>query len=186
MEENKGSLLKTAMASGLSMGIYWAVKYIFFMLGISSAFFNIIYLILTALVPFAAYYFTLRYKFRVGGKISFFHAWQFGVLIYFFAALIVSLEHYIFYQYLAPPGFLANSFEQTLEILKQANMNPEMLDAVSSMRLTPISMAIQGIFNNVFYGVILSIPVALIVSRRKIPKELMDIYNKIEKEVDDE
>jgi len=167
MRENRSELLKIAMGSGLSMGLFWCFKYIFFMFGISSAFMNFIYLTLTIFVPIMAFYQTWRYKIDIGGSISFFHAWQFGVLVYFFAALIVSLEHYFFYQYIAPPGFLAKTMEQTIEVLKMANADEKMLDTISKTNISPIQMAIQGIFNNIFYGVILSLPVAWVISRRK-------------------
>ena len=35
MEENKNLLLKGAMTYGLAMGIYWVVKYIFFIFSVS-------------------------------------------------------------------------------------------------------------------------------------------------------
>ena len=39
--------------------------------------------------------------------------------------------------------------------------------AISRTNFTPIHMAIQGIFNNIFYGIILSIPVAALVCRKQ-------------------
>lgn len=171
MGENRSLLLKSAMHYGLSLGIFWCIKYVFFMLGVSSTFFGVIYMLLTALVPFFAYFFTWRYRREMGGKISFFHAWQFGVLLYFFAALIVCLEHYVFYQYVAPPGFLANSIQQTLELLRNSNVDQQMLDAIGSVNISPIQMTIQGILNNVFYGVIFSIPTAMVASRKPIQPE---------------
>ncbi len=171
MGENKSLLLKSSMQYGLSMGIFWCIKYLFFMLGVSSNFWGILYMMLTLLVPFFAYFFTWRYKRDIGGKIGFFHAWQFGVLLYFFAALIVCLEHYIFYQYIAPPGFLANSLNQTLELLRNSQVDPQMIEAIGNVNISPIQMAIQGIFNNVFYGVIFSIPIAMIASRKPLQPE---------------
>lgn len=137
------------------------------MFGISSAFMNFIYLTLTFLVPILAFYQTWRYKMEIGGSIRFFHAWQFGVLVYFFAALIVSLEHYFFYQHIAPPGFLAKTLEQTMEVLRMANADEKMLEAIGNTHISPIQMAIQGIINNLFYGIIFSLPVAWVISRRK-------------------
>jgi len=126
MEENKNLLLKGAMTYGLAMGIYWVVKYIFFIFSVSVPSLSLVYWLLTLAVPFIAYYMTKRYRHDIGGRISFFHAWRFGTMLYFFAALIVSL---------------------------------------SKIRISPIHMAIQGIFNNVFYGIILSIPVAALLCR---------------------
>lgn len=96
MEENKGLLLKSAMTYGLVMGIFWVIKYLFFIFSNTVPSLNIVYLGLTLLVPFIAYYLTKRYKQDIGGTISFFHAWRFGTMLYFFAALIVALEHFVF------------------------------------------------------------------------------------------
>ncbi len=167
MVENKNALVKAAMTFGLAMGAFWVVKYIFFILGASSSLMGSVYVGFSTLVPFIAYRFTLRYRQIAGGQIGFFHAWQFGVLLYTFAALIVSLMHYVYYRYLAPPDLIANAISQTLELLRQSNADPQLLDAAGDIHFTPIQMAIQGIFSNIFYGVILSIPVAAIACRGK-------------------
>jgi tetrahydromethanopterin S-methyltransferase subunit B len=44
----------------------------------------------------------------------------------------------------------------------------DVINSVSQLQLTPIHMAVQGIFNNVFYGIVLSIPVAAIVCRNNV------------------
>ena len=108
---------------------------------------------------------TRRYQREIGGRVGFFHAWQFGVLLYFFAALILSVESYVFYRYIAPPGFVEGAIGQMAETFKESQMGPEMVEALSQIKTSPIQMTIQGIFNNVFYGLILSIPVAALVIR---------------------
>ena len=167
MEENKGLLLKSAMTYGLAMGIFWVIKYLFFIFSNTVPALNIIYIVLTLTVPFIAYYLTKRYKQDIGGKISFFHAWRFGTMLYFFAALIVALEHFVFFQFIAPPDFLNNTMTQAIVALKNADFNSEVIEAISRTNFTPIHMAIQGIFNNIFYGIILSIPVAALVCRKQ-------------------
>lgn len=186
MTENRNILLRSAMNYGLSMGIFWLVKYIFYVLGINSNLMSFIYLFLTGLVPLVAYFFTFRYKLDIGGQIRFLHAWQFGILLYFFAAVVVSLAHYAFYEYLAPPGFLANSLQQTVDLLKSADVDPQMLESISGMHLSSIGMALQGILNNVFYGIILSLPVAYILSRKAIPQHFVDAAKKLEDNNEDE
>lgn len=166
MEENKSLLMKSAMFYGLLLGIFWAIKYVFFILGVSMPSMQVIYWILTPLTLLFAYIFTNTYKFLIGGKISFFHAWQFGTLLYFFAALIVSLVHYVFYRYIVSPDFISSSMNQAINLMKDLDLNLQMKEAIDKMSVpTPIQMAIQGIFNNVFYGVILSIPIAALLCR---------------------
>lgn len=165
MEENKGLLLKCAMSYGLAMGIYWVIKYLFLIFGYSIPALIYIYEVLSIAVPFIAYYLTKRYRQDIGGSISFFHAWRFGIMLYFFAALIVSIEHFIFFQFIAPPDFLSNTMTQAIIALKNANFNSEVIEAIKQTNFTPIHLAIQQIFNNIFYGIILSIPVAALVCR---------------------
>ena len=125
--ENKGILLKSAMSYGLAMGVYWVVKYLFFIFGTSSPSLMFLYEVGSLAVPVLAYYWTDCYRRDVGGQISFGHAWQFGVLLYFFAALIVSLEHYVFYKYIASPDFLSNAMEQAKRLLEAADAKADML-----------------------------------------------------------
>ncbi len=167
MEANKGLLLKCAMSYGLAMGIYWVIKYLFLIFGYSIPALIYIYEVLSIAVPFIAYYLTKRYRQDIGGSISFFHAWRFGIMLYFFAALIVSIEHFIFFQFIAPPDFLSNTMTQAIIALKNANFNSEVIEAIKQTNFTPIHLAIQQIFNNIFYGIILSIPVAALVCRSR-------------------
>ena len=88
-------------------------------------------------------------------------------MLYFFAALIVSIEHFIFFQFIAPPDFLSNTMTQAIIALKNANFNSEVIEAIKQTNFTPIHLAIQQIFNNIFYGIILSIPVAALVCRSR-------------------
>lgn len=170
MVENKSLLIKLSMHYGLLMGLFWLFKYVFFMLSIRIPIMNGIYFALTIVVPVIAYFITVKYRTTIGGVIGFFHAWQFGFFLYLFSALIVSLLHYVYYRYLLPPGMLGNMFSQVIELFREnMTLTPEMTEMLDKASApTPIQMTLQGIMNNVFYGMILSIPVALIV-KRKVP-----------------
>lgn len=164
MKEDKSLLMPRAMTYGLIMGVAWSIKYLFFIFGMDMPILSNLYWGCTLAVPFAAYLFTKQYRMEIGGTIGTYHAWQFGVLVYFFAALIVSLSHYVFYAYLAPADFITNAFKQTMSLFEEADMK-DVSKAMESMDLSPIQMTIQQIFNNVFYGMIFSLPVALLLKR---------------------
>ncbi|MDR2810307.1 MAG: DUF4199 domain-containing protein [Tannerellaceae bacterium] len=165
--ENKGQLFKFVMFYGLLLGLFWVVKYVFFILGIAYPALGIVYWLLTSLTLVFAYIFGKAYKIMIGGRIHFFHAWQFGVLLYFFASLIVSLLHYVFYRYLAPPNYLANLMEAAAMMVKE--INPQAEETLKQMLVpTPIRQTFQDIFTNVFYGAVFSIPVAALLCRKII------------------
>lgn len=159
--------MSAAMSYGFSLGIFWVVKYIFYMFSMRFSYLVVIYWGMSLVVPYLAYLLTKRYREDLGGVISFSQAWRFGVLIYLFAAMLVSIMHYVFYRFVAPPDFLSSAVEQTIASLKQMQVDSKVISSIESMNFSPIHMALQGILNNIFYGIILSLPVAALVCRRK-------------------
>lgn len=159
--------MSVAMSYGFSLGIFWIVKYIFYMFSMRFSYLVVIYWGMSLVVPYLAYLLTKRYREDLGGVISFSQAWRFGVLIYLFAAMLVSIMHYVFYRFVAPPDFLSSAVEQTIASLKQMQVDSKVISSIESMNFSPIHMALQGILNNIFYGIILSLPVAALVCRRK-------------------
>lgn len=159
--------MSAAMSYGFSLGIFWIVKYIFYMFSMRFSYLVVIYWGMSLVVPYLAYLLTKRYREDLGGVISFSQAWRFGVLIYLFAAMLVSVMHYVFYRFVAPPDFLSSAVEQTIASLKQMQVDSKVISSIESMNFSPIHMALQGILNNIFYGIILSLPVATLVCRRK-------------------
>lgn len=167
MENKNSGLMSAAMSYGFSLGIFWIVKYIFYMFSMRFSYLVVIYWGMSLVVPYLAYLLTKRYREDLGGVISFSQAWRFGVLIYLFAAMLVSVMHYVFYRFVAPPDFLSSAVEQTIASLKQMQVDSKVISSIESMNFSPIHMALQGILNNIFYGIILSLPVAALVCRRK-------------------
>lgn len=159
--------MSAAMSYGFSLGIFWIVKYIFYMFSMRFSYLVVIYWGMSLVVPYLAYLLTKRYREDLGGVISFSQAWRFGVLIYLFAAMLVSIMHYVFYRFVAPPDFLSSAVEQIIASLKQMQVDSKVISSIESMNFSPIHMALQGILNNIFYGIILSLPVAALVCRRK-------------------
>lgn len=159
--------MSATMSYGFSLGIFWIVKYIFYMFSMRFSYLVVIYWGMSLVVPYLAYLLTKRYREDLGGVISFSQAWRFGVLIYLFAAMLVSVMHYVFYRFVAPPDFLSSAVEQTIVSLKQMQVDSKVISSIESMNFSPIHMALQGILNNIFYGIILSLPVAALVCRRK-------------------
>ena len=141
--------MSAAMSYGFSLGIFWIVKYIFYMFSMRFSYLVVIYWGMSLVVPYLAYLLTKRYREDIGGVISFSQAWRFGVLIYLFAAMLVSVMHYVFYRFVAPPDFLSSAVEQTIASLKQMQVDSKVISSIESMNFSPIHMALQGILNNI-------------------------------------
>jgi hypothetical protein len=54
---------------------------------------------------------------------------------------------------------------EIVKLLEEMKLDEQILESIREINITPIHLVIQGIFNNIFYGLILSIPVALFVKK---------------------
>ncbi len=173
MEVNKtNNLQHYAMYVGTYLGIFFILKFPLVPLGIHNPVFSLLFMLLTAAVPFLMYYYAKVYRDKVcGGSIRFIQAWLFLLLSFVFASLLVAVVHYIYFRYI-DNGFIINTCSTALDSFKGNPMLPkdsynqlkEMLDQVSY--LSPIKIVFQLISQNVFYGNIFSLIVALFVMKR--------------------
>ena len=176
MEANtpNSRLMNGAMIYGTSMGIFWILKFMLIPFIFAMPFTSLLFLGLTAAVPFLGYFFVRQYRNRycVNGRIGFVPAWIFSILMYAFAALLVSVAHYIFFRYVDGGDMVAN-YTAILEELQHTA--PEMKEVVTQYKeatelvaaMAPIEMTIQLLLNNLFYGMILALPTAFIASLGK-------------------
>jgi len=160
----KNGLTQYAMRAGLVLGLFWVFRYLLFMLGSGNFLINGIHTLLMPFTLILAYLFTVRYRMSLGGSISFGKAWRLGVMTYFFAALIVSIPHYIYYQYVNPT-YLSDAIDMAKELLSGIELSPESAEVINNMEApVPILMTFYDIISNIFYGMIFSVPIALIAS----------------------
>lgn len=160
--------MKAAARMGLFMGLFWALKYILVIVGGKNQVLSMLYIALTVVVPFIAYRCTLLYRNLLGGdKFSFFHAWQFGLLLYAFSALIVAPLHFYYYKNVVTPQELSDIVNQAISVLSEMKTDPKVLEQAKSMGVpTPIQMTLQGIANNITIGAVVSIPIAFLTKRQ--------------------
>ena len=166
-----GQIINHAMSYGTLMGGFWIAKFMLVPFMFSTPMASLMFLLLTATVPFVGYALTRYYRNRYceDERISFLQALSFCMLMYLFASLLVSLAHYIFFRYIDQGALLA-TYSQMMEAVLQANpalsatmgQYQEAMALISS--LSPIELTIQLISNNLFYGILFSLPTALFAS----------------------
>jgi hypothetical protein len=107
-------------------------------------------------------------------------AWSFGVQLMFYASLIESLFIYVFNEFIKPGNLhvvqkaVIEQYENVQKTLlasssfeKYATKFQETIDALKEAPvLTPIETAITSLTNNLFIGIIIMIPIAMIVRKR--------------------
>ncbi len=169
---NYNSLQYNAMLAGTYLGIFFILKFPFLPLGLGNPFFYLLFVVMTFAVPFLMYYYGRMFREKCcGGHIRFFTAWLFLLLTFVFASLLVAVAHYIYFRYV-DGGYILGKVSEAMNAMKGNPVFPKeynvqmsaMLNEMSS--LSPIKIVFQLISQNVIYGNILSLIVALFVMKR--------------------
>lgn len=177
MNETRKYLNQYAMRLGTYMGVFWILKFCLIPLGMTRPFLMLLFIGLTLCVPFMGFYYVRLYRDRVlGGNISFGHALLFSFIMYIYASLLVGAAHYVYFAFI-DQGYLIDIYTQTLDRLEAApqvlpteSYIPQLREALEVVAgLSPISLTMQLMSNNNFYGMILSVISAALL-RRNVPE----------------
>lgn len=160
---------KYAANYGLYLGLYIAAFYLLDIIFPKSAFIHIICSIGELGMLFYAYYLIKQYREKAcNGYITFGVAWSFGVWLFVYAALIMSVAHYIHFQ-LIQPDFIANMYNQSMLLLEEMDYPQEEMDLLTK---NGIPSSIQMIFAFIWFyiigGAFLSLLYALIVRKTDV------------------
>lgn len=163
-----------ARVYGLYMGIFWAVKFVFFPLGFSYPVFSFIFLLLTIMVPFVGAWFVKKIRDGVlDGRLGFWQAFLLSTNIYMYASLIAAIVHFIYFRFI-DNGFILNSYLESVNQMQEllgsgeADANIEMLKANVELMgtLSPIQIVFSLLSNNVVFGLFISLLAAVFLKRR--------------------
>ena len=163
-----------ARVYGLYMGIFWAVKFVFFPLGFSYPVFSFIFLLLTIMVPFVGAWFVKKIRDGVlDGRLGFWQAFLLSTNIYMYTSLIAAIVHFIYFRFI-DNGFILNSYLESVNQMQEllgsgeAAANIEMLKANVELMgtLSPIQIVFSLLSNNVVFGLFISLLAAVFLKRR--------------------
>lgn len=178
-EAPKKSIARYAMEYGVYFGIYLILKFVLMTFGVGSLIASFFSEILLIALPFVLYYIMLRYKKQEPENAHFSQLWMFGIFLFFFASLLSGIVEYVYYRYINPT-YIEMQMAALLDLIEEITQaqNSEMLQIMRTGlekggAPSPIEMVFQTIWTNVFLGSLLSIIVALIVSRKKVNKNFI-------------
>lgn len=163
-----------ARIDGAIMGVMWIISFACFiaqfympLLNMAALIFGIASIIVSAI--------RLR-NFRdniLDGVISYWRAYGYSLLTYFYAALLLAAAQYIYFQFI-DHGFLLNQYTamtsspefksmMTLYGIKADEMKLTM-DTIATLR--PIDIALQFLTTNLFLGIVISWPMAALIKSK--------------------
>lgn len=175
MEQKQRTTLDCAMRYGTLMGVYWALKFVLFPIGFSIPILQILFVLLTLFVPILAYIFTKRYRDSdLNGIINFGTAFRFSLFMFMFASIFVAVIHFAYFRFI-DNGYIFESynnilinFENTVKSKEFESSIKQIKDGIKMLsELNPLEMTLQLFSQNLYYAIFISLPVALIVKRKK-------------------
>ena len=172
MTEKKRTFQEDAMRYGTLMGIFWTLKFVLFPMGMQSPLLLMAFFLLTLIVPVVGFFLVRQYRDReCEGVLTFSRAFLFTSFMYMFAALFVTIAHYIYFKYM-DNGLIVGTYQEMLtqmnelatpETKASIDQFQQALDVIST--LSPLEICIQLITQNIFYCTLLALPTALLATR---------------------
>jgi len=163
--------MQHAMYSGAILGAYLLVKFYISTLGGKNVFVSFVVVLLTLLVPFIVYKFQKRFRDeQLNGFITYLNSFTYGVLLFFFASLILGLGQFVYYQFINP-DYLTNAFKSAIDMMQRFGMPESIIDeAIGKPIPSPISTALQSILINSFIGMLISAIASIFVKKTDLFK----------------
>lgn len=152
---------------GLILGGYIAFFYILSTLFGANLLVNLLNTAGLIATPFLCYHLAVKFRDKgCNGVVRFGTVWSFGVWLFLFAGLIMSVVYFVHFQWIAPT-FIEDTFQQTLVMLEQLKYDQKALDTLADMPPpTPIQMAVSYIFAYIIGGALLFLLISPFVARK--------------------
>lgn len=164
-----------AMELGLILGIFMIIKFCLYIIGFNQPFLQLVFIVCTLLMPYIAYrLMVLTSNKCYNGVLNFRKSFGLTFSMHLYASLIVAVAHYVYFHFLDHGKIIAN-YKEIVDMLSVANQPAtqegvnqlkEVLDVLGGMSAMEITMQLMS--NNIFYALIISLPLALLVKKKNI------------------
>jgi len=118
--------------------------------------------------PVVCYQLAKRYRDKAwGGYIRYWQVWSFGIWLFFFAALIMSVLYYLRFQFLQP-DYIAKAMNQSIQLMEQMKYPQKYLDSMINFGVpTTIQLVLTYLWMYIIGGAILFLIISPMVARKK-------------------
>lgn len=160
MQEDKSRLMAYAMNSGLILGGFWILKYLFVIGSHAYPFFGYVQSFLSIGTPLFLFYFLIKYKNNVvQHEISFWHGVQFSIMLFFYAALleaVIVIVHVLWLE----PSFIATTYENMISMAEKLPIDQQ---AVKMVKEQPVPSPFSYMFNMIMGDVLIGLVLSLVI-----------------------
>lgn len=169
------------MKMALPMGAWFIVEYLLRNAAVRNVMLSFISTPLMIITPIALWYIIRQLRRTIlDDQIAAFQAWTFGTQLMFFAGLLEALFIYLYNEFIAPGNLvetqqaLIAQYEEvstTLRTMGVSTMQQTLQETIDTLREMPVSSAIETAISQlsteIFTGMLLMVPIAFIVRKKK-------------------
>lgn len=165
---------KYAADYGFILGGYIAVFFVLDFLFQNNALVGILQTLGLFGTPIVCYYISRQYRDKAwGGYIRFGQVWSFGIMLFFFASLLMSVLYFIYSKYINT-DFLTIRYNESIYLIekmkgltKYENYRKELLDAYIARGVqTPIQYVFDQLWTYISGGAILFLAISPMIARK--------------------
>lgn len=169
-----------AMNYALPYGMCWIVGMLCFVNSLEHTMLSLVFYLVFASTPVMGYLLLCKFRDSVcDGVMSFGRGYLFSILLYFYAALLLSAACYVYFQFFDNGAFIdgylqgldspdergiQNGKHETTDRRKGLDDMKNVLETMQSV--SPVTYAANLLDINIFLGLILSLPASLLAVRR--------------------
>lgn len=170
-----------AMNYALPYGMCWIVGMLCFVNSLEHTMLSLVFYLVFASTPVMGYLLLCKFRDSVcDGVMSFGRGYLFSILLYFYAALLLSAACYVYFQFFDNGAFIDGYLQgldspEVKEAFKMESMRQltdgkgldDMKNVLETMQsVSPVTYAANLLDINIFLGLILSLPASLLAVRR--------------------
>lgn len=166
-----------ARVDGARLAVVWIASFGLYLSGLTNPLMMVVGMFLAVGSPFFAAYRLSYFRDKVrDGIISYGRAYAYSALTFFYAALLLALAQFIYFQYL-DNGHLVEQIDtvlnnvETQTLLAQSGAQQAIDEALTAFRtLRPIDLAINYLSTNIVMGLIMAFPIAACTKKSIVNK----------------
>ncbi|MFA6581314.1 MAG: DUF4199 domain-containing protein [Paludibacter sp.] len=171
------SFVKSAMNSGLIMGVIFSVNFLLSVSRITAL--MLITYVIAIFIVITMYRMAVRFRdTECEGSITYGRAFLYILSTFFYAALISTVVKYIYFQFINP-SYLETMFQESMKLMEKLKlpMTSVSADQMESM-LKPVNYSFIYIWMNIIFGGLVGLMMAGFIKKEKsIFDEKGDIEN---------
>ena len=158
--------LPSAMKNGVSLGVIFSLNFI--LTPSSNAVVQVLTYVILVFIMLSTWRYTCMFRDNEsGGSISFYRAFSYIFLLFFFASLISAAVKLVYLKYINT-NYLSDLFAATEKVIQQLQIQmPEGYNAALSDMLSPIKFTMQTLMVDTMLGAILGLLYAPFIKREK-------------------